>query len=53
MYKSLIYWYDLMDENHLYSPEETYPRKGKKASRERIEQLKKYGAIEKVKPQED
>ena len=53
MYKSLIYWYDLTDEKRLFSPEEPYPRKGRKTSRERVEELTKLGAIKRVKNQED
>lgn len=39
MYKVIERFMDLQDENHIYEIGDTYPRKGSKPSKERIEEL--------------
>lgn len=39
MYKVIARFADLQDENHIYEIGDTYPRKGSKPSKERIEEL--------------
>ena len=39
MYKVIHQFLDLQDDNHHYRVGETYPRKGKKASAERLAEL--------------
>ena len=39
MYKTLIYFEDLQDENHAYNPGDEFPREGLEVSEERLEEL--------------
>ncbi len=56
MYKVLIRFKDLQDNNHLYLPGDTFPREGLEVSESRIKQLSStnnrrgVAAIEEIKP---
>lgn len=39
MYKVIVRFKDLKDNNHVYNVGDTYPRKGKRASKARIAEL--------------
>lgn len=39
MYKVLIYFEDLQDENHAYNPGDIYPREGLNPTKKRIKEL--------------
>lgn len=38
-YKTLVYWTDLMDNDHPYNPGDEYPREGLKPTKKRIAEL--------------
>lgn len=39
MYVVLVPFHDLQDDNHIYMPEDIYPRKGYKPEKARIQEL--------------
>ena len=49
MYKVLIYFEDLQDENHAYNPGDIYPREGLKPTKKRIKELSSDKNLRKVK----
>lgn len=59
MFRVLVYFTDLLDNDYPYKVGDTYPRKGLKPTKKRIEELssdnnlRKVKLIEKVEEQED
>lgn len=39
MFKTVVHWFDLQDNNHVYEVGDEYPREGYKPTKKRIKEL--------------